>query len=66
MTLRGLDIVNPLIQQTAEIMIAQYGEDALLRTIDALNNKIDAGDIEGRDFWAQVVNAIHTITPHRA
>src|ERR1700680_3387679 len=49
------------IWRDAEAMIEQYGTDAPIRAAEQLNARITASDMEGRDHWAQVVHAIHTL-----
>ena len=42
-------------------MAAQFGDEAINRALEHLNARIDAGDKAGRDYWVQVVHALHTL-----
>ena len=47
------------VEGSARRLIVEHGARAVLAAIDRLNNSIDRADWEQRDFWAQVVHAIH-------
>ena len=47
------------VEQTARELIEQHGAKAVYIAVEALNQCIDHDDRLGRDFWAQVVQAIH-------
>jgi hypothetical protein len=47
------------VDQTARELIEQHGIGAAYIAVERLNQSIDQADRNGRDFWAQVVHAIH-------
>jgi hypothetical protein len=47
------------VENSARKLIEQYAEDAVFLAMDRLNKSIDERDFDARDFWAQVVHAIH-------
>jgi hypothetical protein len=47
------------VDSSARDLIAQHGTGAVYAAVERLNQSIDEGDRIGRDFWAQVVHAIH-------
>jgi hypothetical protein len=47
------------IERFAHQMIEWHGAGAALRAVERLNDRIDQGDLNGRDTWAAVVHAIH-------
>jgi hypothetical protein len=49
------------IKRLAREMIERHGADAALRAVERLNDRIDQGDLNGRDTWAAVVHAIHEL-----
>ena len=49
------------IDRLARDMIERHGEQAALRAVERLNDRIDRGDWDGRDTWAAVVQAIHEL-----
>jgi hypothetical protein len=58
------------IDSSARDLIEQHGMGAVYAAVEHLNQSIDEGDRIGRDFWAQVVHAIHeyqrSVSPLRA
>ena len=49
----------PSVDRIARELIEQHGTKAVYVAVERLNQDIDKGDRTGRDFWAQVVHAIH-------
>jgi hypothetical protein len=49
------------IDRLARDMIERHGAEAALRAVERLNDRIDRGDLSGRDTWAAVVHAIHEL-----
>lgn len=47
------------VEGSALALIKKYRLRAVFIAIDRLNKSIDRGDLRARDFWAQVVHAIH-------
>ena len=47
------------VDSSARDLIEQHGMSAVYAAVERLNQSIDEGDQIGRDFWAQVVHAIH-------
>jgi hypothetical protein len=47
------------VDELASTMIEQHGTRAVYIAVERLNQSIDERDRLGRDFWAQVVHAIH-------
>jgi hypothetical protein len=47
------------VDASARALIEQHGTGAAYAAVERLNQSIDQGDRTGRDFWAQVVQAIH-------
>ena len=47
------------VEQLARSLIEEHGIRAVHIAVDRLNQSIDERDLLGRDFWAQVVHAIH-------
>ena len=47
------------VEQLARSLIEDHGTRAVHIAVDRLNQSIDERDLLGRDFWAQVVHAIH-------
>lgn len=47
------------VESSARKLIEQYRLRATFVAIDRLNKSIDRRDFHARDFWAQVVHAIH-------
>lgn len=47
------------VDEAARDLIEQHGIRAAYIAVERLNQSIDQGDRNGRDFWAQVVQAIH-------
>ena len=47
------------VENSARKLIEQYAEGAVFVAMDRLNKSIDSRDFHARDFWAQVVHAIH-------
>jgi hypothetical protein len=47
------------VEGLARKLIAQHGTRAVYIAIERLNQSIDERDHPARDFWAQVVHAIH-------
>jgi hypothetical protein len=47
------------VDNSARELIEQHGTGAVYAAVERLNQSIDTGDRNGRDFWAQVVRAIH-------
>lgn len=43
----------------ARSLIEEHGTRAVLVAVERLNQSIDERDIHSRDFWFQVVHAIH-------
>jgi hypothetical protein len=54
-------LTQAAIERLAREMIERHGADAALRAVERLNDRIDQGDLSGRDTWAAVVHAIHEI-----
>jgi thymidylate synthase ThyX len=61
MLARSSALADPEIRRLAEAMTEQHGSDAPQRAVEQLNARIEAGDMVGRDHWAQVVHAIHAL-----
>ena len=51
------------VDELARSLIAEHGTRAVLVAVERLNQIIDERDIHSRDFWAQVVHAIHEHQP---
>jgi hypothetical protein len=47
------------VDEAARDLIEQHGIRAAYFSVERLNESIDRRDQIGRDFWAQVVHAIH-------
>jgi hypothetical protein len=47
------------VDEAARDLIEQHGIRAAYFAVERLNESIDRRDQIGRDFWAQVVHAIH-------
>jgi hypothetical protein len=47
------------VDELARSLIEEHGTRAALVAVERLNQSIDERDIHSRDFWAQVVHAIH-------
>jgi hypothetical protein len=47
------------VDELARSLIAEHGTRAVRVAVERLNQSIDERDIHSRDFWAQVVHAIH-------
>jgi len=47
------------VDEAARNLIEQHGIRAAYFSVERLNESIDRRDQIGRDFWAQVVHAIH-------
>lgn len=47
------------IDELARSLIEEHGTLAVHVAVERLNQSIDERDIQNRDFWAQVVHAIH-------
>ena len=47
------------VDEAARNLIEQHGIRAAYFAVERLNESIDRRDQIGRDFWAQVVHAIH-------
>jgi hypothetical protein len=47
------------VDKAARDLIEQHRIRAAYFAVERLNESIDRGDKIGRDFWAQVVHAIH-------
>ena len=47
------------VDELARSLIKEHGTRAVLVAVERLNQSIDERDIHSRDFWAQVVHAIH-------
>ena len=47
------------VDDAARALIVQRGSTAAYAALERLNQSIDQGDSFARDFWAQVVRAIH-------
>lgn len=47
------------VDEAARDLIEQHGIRAAYFAVERLNESIDRRDQTGRDFWAQVVHAIH-------
>ena len=47
------------VEEAARELIEQQGRRAVYVAVEKLNQSIDERDGIGRDFWAQVVHAIH-------
>jgi hypothetical protein len=47
------------VDEAAQDLIKQHGIRAAHFAVERLNESIDRRDKIGRDFWAQVVHAIH-------
>jgi hypothetical protein len=47
------------VEETARKLIEQHGTRAVYIAIERLDQSIDERDHPARDFWAQVVHAIH-------
>src|SRR5437868_9893678 len=51
------------VDELARSLIEEHGTRAVLVAVERLNQSIDERDIHSRDFWAQVVHAIHERQP---
>jgi hypothetical protein len=47
------------VDREARTLIEQHGANAVHLALERLNESIERGDRASRDFWAQVVHAIH-------
>jgi hypothetical protein len=47
------------VDESACKLVEQHGKGAAYMAVERLNESIDQGDRLRRDFWAQVVHAIH-------
>jgi hypothetical protein len=47
------------VDELARKLIEQHGTSAVYIAVERLNQSIDERDHPARDFWAQVVHAIH-------
>jgi hypothetical protein len=47
------------VDNSARDLIEQHGTGAVYAAVERLNQSIDEGDQTARDFWAQMVHAIH-------
>jgi len=47
------------VDQAARRLLVQFGDRAVHVAIERLNDSIDQEDRANRNFWAQVVHAIH-------
>ena len=47
------------VDRRARELIAQHGARALFVAIERINESIDRSNRAARDFWAEVVHAIH-------
>jgi len=47
------------VDEAARDLIEQHGVRAAYIAVERLNQSIDQADQIGRDFWVQVVHAIH-------
>ena len=47
------------VEDSARALIAEHGDRAVFVAVDLLNESIDQRDWHARNFWAQVVHAIH-------
>jgi hypothetical protein len=47
------------VEESARALIAEHGDRAVFVAIDRLDESIDRRDWHARNFWAQVVHAIH-------
>ena len=57
----GVRASEAAIDRLARDMIERHGEQAALRAVERLNDRIDKGDWNRRDTWAAVVQAIHEL-----
>ena len=51
------------VDESARSLIEEHGTRAVLVAVERLNQSIDERDIHSRDYWAQVVHAIHEHQP---
>jgi hypothetical protein len=51
------------VDELARKLIEQHGPGAVHIAVERLNQCIDERDHPARDFWAQVVHAIHECQP---
>ena len=51
------------VDELARSLIEEHGTRAARVAVERLNQSIDERDIHSRDFWAQVVHAIHEHQP---
>jgi hypothetical protein len=49
----------PTVESSARKLVEKYRLRAAFIAVDRLNASIDRRDFHARDFWAQVVHAIH-------
>jgi hypothetical protein len=47
------------LEELVRSLIEEHGTRAAHFAVERLNQSIDERDTNGRDFWAQVVHAIH-------
>jgi hypothetical protein len=47
------------VVESVHRLIEQHGKGAVYAAVERLNQSIDERDHPARDFWAQVVHAIH-------
>ncbi|MEQ9445292.1 MAG: hypothetical protein RJS98_06990 [Rhodospirillaceae bacterium] len=43
---------------TANLLIAQHGEDAILEASSKIDEMLATGDLDGRSVWLRILNAI--------
>jgi hypothetical protein len=51
--------MSATVDRAARDLIEQHGTRAAYIAVERLNQSIDKRDVPDRDFWAQVVHAIH-------
>ena len=47
------------VDRLARELLAQHGPRAVHVAVERINDSIDRADVAARDFWAEVVHAIH-------
>jgi hypothetical protein len=57
--------LEPEIDRQASAFLREHGSDAVHVALEKLNESIDRHDWNGRDFWVQVVRAIHEYRAHQ-
>ena len=55
----GMANMPATVDNSARDLIERHGTGAVYAAVERLNQSIDEGDQTARDFWAQVVHAIH-------